>query len=349
MEVAELQKRLVEALCGLRNRAAVDLDWVQGIWGELPADWVGDFWHKDKGVRAEWCKLIAATSKAIKREILNLMKEQLRFAELYSDSTSFRVTVQSWRVRKNSRTVQGKRESVMEAVSGLLGSFYDPLFYESSGYGYPNDNGSRFHKDQFLGKPKICPYSDNKIQDAKLDHFLPKETFPFLSCHPDNLIPCSTDPNSVARKGRRIPLQHKEPDQANEWFHPRFRPAIDKYSLGFDERSSTGPRVQFVAVSQEDQPRLDRMAKMFGLIDFWSRDLQEELQFLAGETRDRLARTLLPINEAAIREYLEERKMQARGRIGHDALAIVTAAFYEHILNTPTRFAQVVRTCLNGT
>lgn len=274
------------------------------------------------------------------------MNEQIRFAELYSDSPTFRVTVQSWRVGKNSQGSQRARETVMAAVNGLLGSFYDPMFY--GGFGYPNDGGDRFHKDQFLGKPKICPYSDNKIHDAKLDHFLPKETFPFLSCHPDNLIPCSTDPNSVARKGRRVPLQHKEADQAKEWFHPRLRPAKNKYKLAFDESNQSGPRVQFVALQADDQPRLERMAKMFGLVDFWSRDLNNELQLVAGEIRDLLLEERKPITNQEIEARLRTRLRQTRGRIGHDSLAIVTAAFYEHILNSSSKFDQIVRTCQIG-
>jgi hypothetical protein len=344
LEVVELQRTLFDALCALPDGTSVDLAWLTTTWSNVTDGiWLRQFWENDNGNRANWTNVISAAPTSLKQEIIDLMEEQFRFEDLYLDTPTVRLRVQSWKVRKLSTGVERIRGTLMEAVKDLLESFYAPLFYRS--HGFPNQDGSRFHKDDFLGKPKICPYSDNKIQDAKLDHFLPKESFPFLSCHPDNLIPCSTDPNSISRKGRYIPLQPDESDQAAEWFHPRFRPAKDKYNLTFDENRGSGPQVRFVARSPLDQPRLSRMAGMFGLVEFWSRDLDDELQLVSAEVRETIVKENLANTEEEVRRCLEGVMLRKRKRIGHDSLAIVTAAFYEYILSNSNRFSQVVRSC----
>jgi len=334
-----MQCHLMEALCGLAQGSTVDQSWLQNAWPAVPTEWIRRFWENDKGNRARWILLIAAATPAEKHVLRVLVAEQLRFAELYHNPPTVRLTKQVW------------EQPVMEAVNKLLKSFYVPLFYKSEGF--HNSDGQSFHKDHFISgfnpPVRVCPYTDNFIQDTKLDHFLPKDQFPMLSCHPDNLIPCSTDSNSGSHKGTQVPLDHDESNQAGAWFHPRLRSAANTYRLIFPVGPAPQPPVGFVAIAAHDQPRLDNMARMFGLSEFWGSFLDDEVQSVAGDVQGWLQYDCKPPSEVNVRDYVLRRARQERSRIGRDGLAIVKSFFYEHIAQTPLLLAQVVRTCSRGT
>lgn len=347
LEVVELQRQLIENLCARPEGSTVDLPWLKGIWPTIPPSWVERFWNLPAdtkkpgkpGKRSIWIATIAAAKAAEKQTLRDLTAEQLRFAELYHCPPSIRLTKYTW------------TPYVFEAANELLKSFYAPLFYKDEGFQGPT--GDVFNKDDFISgftpRVKICPYTDNVIQDTKLDHFLPKDQFPMLSCHPDNLIPCGTDANSGSHKGTEFPLDPAQPDQAGSWFHPRWRTARGTYKLDFPKGTAPQPRVVFVAISAPDQPRLDNMARMFGLSDFWGGFLDDEVQNLASDVQGWIEDDAQQPTEARIKEYVQRRAKQERKRIGRDGLAIVKSYFYEHIAQTPVLLAQVVRACTQGT
>jgi hypothetical protein len=337
--VVKMQCKLMGVLCGLKPGATVDLAWLQRVWSRTPAKWIQRFWENDKGNRASWISTIAAASSADKRVIRDLIAEQLRFHELYLSPPTVRLRKHNW------------AGPTFEAANKLLKSFYAPLFYKDEGFAHAE--GCSFHKDHliegFSPRIKICPYTDNVIHDTKLDHFLPKDQFPMLSCHPDNLMPCSTDANSGGHKGTDIPLDLGNANQAETWFHPRWRSAKDKYRLTFAAGPTSRPVVQFVAMVAQDQPRLDNMARMFDLSDFWGGFLDDEVQNVASDVHGWLKKDGKQPTDATVKEYVLQRAHQEQGRIGKDGLAIAKSYFYEHIANTPVLLAQVVRICASGT
>lgn len=339
MTVVELQRLLMEALCGLAQGSIVNEAWLQGVWPAVPAAWIRRFWQNDTGNRANWLTTIAAATLADKQTIRDMIAEQLRFPELYHNPPTIRLTKHDW------------KPQVFAAVNKLLKSFYDPLFYKNEGF--HNPAGGTFHKDLFIAgftpRVRICPYTDNFIQDTKLDHFLPKDQFPMLSCHPDNLIPCSTDSNSGSHKGTGVPLDMSEADQADVWFHPRWRSAFGTYRLTFPAGTAPQPRINFEAIDGHSQLRLDNMARMFGLSDFWGGFLDDEVQSVASDVQGLLQHEGAPPSEANVRERVLLLARQQQNRIGKDGLATVKSFFYEHIAYTPVLLAQVIRTCAAGT
>jgi len=58
LRVVALQRRLILRLCDLTAGAAVDRSWLEGVWHELPPEWIERFWSLDKGKRAEWIKTL---------------------------------------------------------------------------------------------------------------------------------------------------------------------------------------------------------------------------------------------------------------------------------------------------
>lgn len=345
LEVVEMQKQLIEALCALRKGSSVGRPWIATVWPQVTDfQWLDQFWNNDKdkktkiGARAKWCNEIAAASKVDKQTITKLMAEQLRFKELYDSPATVRLSFADW-----------KTTAAMNAVNDLLESFYTKLFYKSLGIGYPNADGSRFFNSDYIGVgPAVCPYTDGTVQDTTLDHYLPKDQFPMLSCHPDNLIPCSTDPNKGSHKGTTTPLDRDQPDKAANWFHPRFRSAIGTYKVVFDSADLSAPRAGIVALNPANDLRIEQMTKMFGLGEFWSKALAPEIQNVAAEVCDDLKENGVLPTEPNVRAKLTRCVERKRKRIGQDALAIRTSAFYEHIITDSNLFAMVMDTCLNS-
>lgn len=330
LEVVEMQKQLMAELCALGPGSTVDRAWLTTVWPQVTdAKWLDQFWNNDKGNRAKWCNEIAASTRAQKQAIQSRLAEQLRFKELYDDPPTARLTFHSWRAVPFSST------------KGLLNAFYTPLFYKTDDDkgGYPTHAGTRLTTKDFIGDPppRICPYTDNYPQDTKLDHFLPKDEFPMLSMHPENLIPCSTDPNSVGRKGKRVPLDPDEPDQAARWFHPRLRAAGNPkqgdatYQVQFDDVLTPHPQISLVANTSHDHARLHNLDAMFGTTSLWQRMLVGEFERIQGSIVDELRRDGEPPDDNRIISKLQREARHTFRDIGIHALAISRNAFYEHI------------------
>jgi hypothetical protein len=345
LAVLAMQAHLLKTLCRLPDGANFDLAGLQRVWPHEPAEWTRRFWENDSGNRATWCRTIAAASSVDKRGILNRCREHLRYVRLYHPGSGFRLTEQNW------------NQEPFKSVKQLLTSFYDPMFYTREGY--HEQNGDNFTKDAYLAalvpKPKVCPYTDTPIQLLKLDHFLPKDRFPILACYPDNLIPCGTDANSGQLKGTETPLDMEAADQAAHWFHPHLRPAVHKqgdafipcFRITFDD-SGVEPRVAINALDRADERRVANLVRMFALIDFWGKNLDDEVQHIAGEIADDIRDSTVAVDEASVRRTLDRKGRQMARRIGHDDRAIVKTAFIAHIASSPSLFDQILRTCSHG-
>ena len=96
LEVVNIQVQLMEALCALPYGATVGENWLYEVWPAIPMDWIGRFWRNDTGNRAKWIKKVAAASTAEKQALVQVLREQLRFADLYNDPPTVRLTKFDW-------------------------------------------------------------------------------------------------------------------------------------------------------------------------------------------------------------------------------------------------------------
>src|ERR1035438_3503170 len=286
--VVELQQQLLTALCALPEGTTVDLVWLQNLWEAGDAGWARRFWENDLEKRSKWIKRIAAAPAADKKAIRNLAAEQLRFPEVYNDPPTMRLSRHEW------------GNEPLSSLKNLLKSFYSPYFYSDEGYGAPcAAEGQNFTKDTFIlgfpgGGPKVCPYCDNNTRNLELDHFLPQDEFPLLSCHPDNLIPSCHDCNSITEKGTKVPLSLNAPVQAADRFHPRRRSAWQKIRVAFYEDAEHQPQMRLEPVDPADARRVEKLEWLFGLASFWGRHTKPDIQHIGSEVSDLLRADGLP-------------------------------------------------------
>lgn len=339
LHVVRLQRRLVKALCALPAGSSVDQAWLCSVWNRLDPEWVRRFWENDSGKRADWIRLIAKATAAEKQEIREITAEQLRFRELWGTTPSVRM-----------RQVDWKRKT-FSALRALLKCFYAPVFYYDNGRGGYTIRGTTFHKDLFLrgfppGEVRVCPYCDNNLQNIELDHFLPKNDFPFLSCHPDNLIPSCPDSNSGSRKGTTVPLDWGEADQAGAWFHPRWRSGKDLVEAEVKVTPDQDLAMELAAVNPADASRVTNLNATFGISEFWSRHLQADLQTIGSEICDMLREENATPTEDAVRRKLLSRAERTEKEIGQRGLSIRQRALYLFAANTPSVVSDIARACI---
>ncbi|QDV85388.1 hypothetical protein [Planctomycetes bacterium TBK1r] len=334
LKLVEVQRMLVEKLCALPKDSPVTLDWLKtDVWpAPIDPDWIEKFWKNDKGRRKAWIEDVAKADVPEKQEILRLMEEQLDYANLYV-SPPRRSLTQTDKAFWTSTPAR-------EAIKNLMVSFYSPWLGANQGYpaamlgAVGTVTRLEYLKD---ARPILCPYCDTKLQSTEVDHFLPKSAFPFLSVHPDNFVPSCHDSNEASEhKGDDPPLDWDAPNQADNYFHPRLRPArsagIDHFSLSFRDTTKR-LRLTLMATDPAETVRVENLDSMFKLSVFWGNGLETHVQDVQEEVVGHFqAENLIP-DDVAIRDYLRQQAITKKKRIGTWALALYDAALYEFVAN----------------
>jgi hypothetical protein len=339
LRVVELQQLLTVALCGMPEGATLDLELLQTLWEECDEMWVRRFWENDGGKRAEWIGTLAAASPADKQLVRNMLEQQTRFLELYDTPPTIRLSEQDW------------ENETLVTLRKLLKSFYAPYFYANEGYGAPCEvEGQTFTKDVFLagfpeGGPKVCPYCDNFIKKPELDHFLPQDEFPVLSCHPDNLFPSCHDCNSITQKGAKVPLSFQDADQTLNWFHPRRRSASEKIRVTFREDTEHQLQMRLAPVDPSDAQRVDKLDWLFGLTAFWGKHTNPDIQMIGTEVSGLLQSDGVRASLDTIRHKLAALALLERERIGKRGLAIPQSGLYVFVASNEALVAEIARQC----
>jgi len=301
--------------------------------------WVKRFWEKDKKNRRDSILTLAAASAADKQRVIEIADEQLRFRELWQPPCAVTLHKIDW------------KQEPFASLNKLLKSFYAPLFYDAEGYAFSHCSlaKSAFLEGIDCSARKVCPYCDNYLQKPELDHFLPKDDFPFLSCHPDNLIPSCHDSNSISHKGTNIPLDLEEADQTANWFHPRWRSARHQFKVEIGVKPDLSLTARLAPLAAHDEQRVSNLDKMFKLSEFWSRHIQDELLLIGSQVSD-----LLQSEDAEADEHLVKKKLMLLAKlrhreIGKRGLAICHTALYQFAADTPSVVSDILRQCRDQT
>ena len=337
MRIVVIQRKLVRALCALPAGSTVDQEWLSSTaWPRVDADWIRRFWENENGRRQAWLNTIAAANASAKRELNEIMDEQHRFKKLYCIPPEHRL--------RQTDSTFWKATPVRKAMRHLMLDFYNPWFYESAGYPSTLHGGGDVLKRKHLARDPllpVCPFSDGTMQRPQLDHFLPKESFPFICLHPDNLIPSSSDANM--NKSTVLPLDWTAAHQTSKWFHPRWRSAPDRFLLRFDEKSDRLLTLKFEAVDAIEKERVANLDKMFGLTKFWGTTLDVDIQNVQKEVADLLRDDDISATENSVRKQLEKLHRQYARRAGYRPKHIYYAALYEFVLNTNSLITDIIK------
>ncbi|MCE5280357.1 MAG: hypothetical protein ABFD92_07945 [Planctomycetaceae bacterium] len=339
LRIVELQCQLVRSLCALPEGAVVDLPWLQRLaWPAVDSDWVCRFWGNQNGRRQPWMNTVASADRAAKDELLRIMGEQHRFRELYTAPVGVHLT------QTDAAFWEGAH--ARRAMKNLLLDFYEPWLRQDLGYPDSVCQGNgHLTRQAFLREPvfSICPYCDNQLQSTELDHFLPKSAFPFLSVHPDNLIPSCHDSNRGDRKGDTPPLDWTSLDQTAEHFHPRWRSAVGKFKVAFIEQGARELVATLEALDPADQPKVANLDRLFRLAEFWGRTLMCDIQDIQKEIANDMWHAGGPADAAAARACLTSRSENCQRCLNRRPLQYYWQHLYAHAAQSDLIIREVLR------
>jgi 5-methylcytosine-specific restriction endonuclease McrA len=108
---------------------------------------------------------------------------------------------------------------------------------------------------------RVCSMCDGYLGNAEVDHFYPKAAYPYLSCHPYNLVPVCKDCNGRDGKHDTPPLSRNATGhQTADWFHPYLRSADGTYTISF-ERQQEGTTPVLTSTDKQTQVRLTNLRR----------------------------------------------------------------------------------------
>jgi hypothetical protein len=232
-----------------------------------------------------------------------------RILDAFANDKDFQDHIDDESFRFHQRTLHEAtiQAGELDTVRPLMIAFYDTLF--ESGFPeavHPNTGSNRLTRrdwnEAFWNdnvQLRVCPACDRQRPDrirgiigSQVNHFLPKESYPFYSIHPDNLVPVCSECNERAQ-GSRDPIDDHQNAPLVNCFHPYHRPAIDhicvmgnatdvgKFQIELREKDgSLSQRVQsLVDVLDLESRWADRMEQLIdGVIESLESDTKEELQ-----------------------------------------------------------------------
>jgi hypothetical protein len=338
--IVQLQRRLLAALCRPDlSGPDVTVDWVVAQLSDLDVSWVRAFCNRKDQIKnverplLEHMQIIAVLSAADKTSLLNAFENDQKFPSAFEPQP-----VGPHRLIGLTPFLE---DIVATAIRGFFEIFYAPNFYAKCGYLIPQANGDfvTFHKDEFLSRYReanpdvlVCPYCDGDLGSPQVDHFYPKSDYPYLSCHPLNLVPICPTCNSRENKGTKAPLaRRRDPqhDSKYDWFHPYLRSAHDQYEIRF-ERLPEGLIPALRSDDQQTQIRLDNLDILINLKARWRSALMRKIRATMDKVRYQRAKIGEIQSKAQLQAKLAEwAEEYAIWDIGREGFGLVGARYLQ--------------------
>lgn len=338
--IVELQRQLITRLCQepVGDVDEIDEDWLfekvsQNL--EVDQEWFGHFcnWTHKKQTFLDRARSIAGFSDEVKARLLADFENDQTFEDLFDPD------VHEAHNLAGLTPLKALNPLATEIIHHFFEGFYSTAFYPSYGYKiYINGHLISFDRTEFVqefsdANPDVCvcPMCDGDLGDAKVDHFYPKATYPYLSCHPMNLVPICDTCNGSGGKGQTPPLSLTATAncrQTDDWFHPYFRSAHGTYTIRF-ERKKEGTTPVLASEEEQTQTRLDKMSNLLKLNNRWRGALSRKTRIAQKHIQHARKELERPLTEAELCDKLTEWGESAEDEVGYESFALIKAAYFQ--------------------
>ncbi|RRR73156.1 MAG: hypothetical protein EI684_09240 [Candidatus Viridilinea halotolerans] len=356
--IVDLQRQFLSKLCDSTVTARiVDEDWVVAQMPHLEEKWVRSFCRgKDKISRVGrpligHMQFIAGVDLPMKEVIIDSFEHDIQ------------LLIDIEQGNPAAHPLHGLAKigdaAVREAVRGLLETFYNPQFYANHGYNVPLGGAAgHFHKDVFrrefdVANPDVvvCPLCDGPRNTEQVDHIYPKSLYPFLSCHPLNLVPICFQCNKLDAKGDKPPLNNDDIDPTEKWLHPYLRPLLD-WAQTEDLPAKDLFSTEFSRINDETLPylvsqdpliaeQLKNLDNLVKLTREWKKVLAITIREQQRNIRRFKHRQAPYIDEDLLRSKLQEWAEDRRRGIGIDPHAILHSYYYAATQDVAALFEEI--------
>lgn len=342
--ISDLQDALLSGLATTAEKPDDILNWISSLpnWRQLPPAWMSDNFARSDSYWGTRLITLFGAKQTERQEWLALTQGHRRFVELYAQTPNHRLDGQEW------------KSDNLELLKQVLVRFYDrdiPIPQPTADDAYAH-TWLKFPdiRADFARKVSLCPYTGEslKISGLQLDHFLPKSRFPALSCEPENLVPCVGAGNRTGQKGETPPIDLAAANQAENWFHPRFRPALqkgkaDRIRLEVRFPSTAIPSVHLVPTGDGTSEQIQNLEKLFHLSRDWTFGLSSRIEDWNGDIIGKWREQHRPPTREAVIEVISEIVRDKVRRRDREPDAFLDAAVLEGIASDPAQVADLVR------
>ncbi len=273
-------------------------------------------------------------------------------------------------------------QETRDAIKPLMTEFYDSLLARGFDASVHNGRGP-FTRHSLLAafwqandRLKVCPAcdaarrveqltptratTDSLADDAALeadsgtekvytdlDHFLPAAQYPFLSVHPQNLVPiCSLCNREV--KVQADPIGNHKSAPLVSTYHPYYRPAIDYVDVAVGRDDLGRLKVVLTDSRSPDRRRLDTLNRILRLNTRWKGDLEQhyldvvldELKLIAQSRAD--SQEPMPDIEGFKTIVRRQRNMRDEA-IGERPGYVLQRSYLDYSLSDQTELASLYR------
>ncbi|WP_295433267.1 hypothetical protein [uncultured Thiodictyon sp.] len=313
--IVKLQTKLMTALCDPKIQAPdITAAWAQNVLPDIESDWVSRYcgWYRTKGTNKhsmlERMKALAALPTVDRHQCLVHLKDNLEFCLAFDPAAHPPAT------RPRDKALSKKASDVYRE---LLEAFY--LIALNNGFPVKADGsaGKDFkHADVVTTaqaanpKLKVCPLCDGGKDGSELDHWLPKENFPELCCHPYNLVEICAACNGTENKGSKPVLNAEALEPFADWFHPYLRSAHDTFAVTIAKGM-----VSLDALDPVNRRRVENLDCLVNLGSRWTNEYRTQFQRVQEKIRCRIGRRQ-QVSAGTLETLLIDWREDARAQIG---------------------------------
>jgi hypothetical protein len=340
--VVEFEKQILRWIC--TPPVVFTLDVLKASLGnDDQAEWL---WE-----RIEWGSELTAFGKAVKGvvdyihqdpsagpRVLQCAQNDLDFQHHFTDV--------NYSFHERHSPADGITDADLTIFSPLLVGLYENIF---NGTGFPpaihqdlgagNLTRAKWNENFWLKNRMIgfCPACNGQrpsiVREARasdVDHFFPKEKYPFLSIHPDNLIPTCLECNTKAHRNYD-PLSDEEtlPDT----FHAYHCPGIEHIALNVHAQVGMGVKVTILEQNGTRSKRINNLVRVFDLETRWGDWFEGFIDSMIEALRQLSAAT-----KADFKNQLQDELENSQRYLSTRDKCFVYASFLEYVLNNQQEF-----------
>jgi hypothetical protein len=344
MQVVEFEKNLLTWIC--TPPVIFTLDGVKSALGnDEQAEWL---WERIEwsGKRTAFGNLVSGATDYIQKNpaagprILQCAQNDLDF---HSHFTDVHFLFYERRFPTNEIT-----EADLTIFKPVLVSLYEKLF-DSTGFPVAihqnatigNLTRAMWNQNFWDSNPSIrfCPACNGQRPSvvrgayaSDVDHCFPKEKYPFLSIHPDNLIPTCLECNTKAHRDYD-PLDDHNTETLLDTFHSYYCPAIEHIKLCVDSKTGPGVKVSIKERDDSNSKRINNLVRVFDLETRWA----DWFMIFVASTIETL-RPASPLSRPALRTLLEADLDNSQRYSSTRDKCFVYASFLQYVLSNQQEF-----------
>jgi hypothetical protein len=206
------------------------------------------------------------------------------------------------------------------------------------------------------GRDAERPPKKRGKRSTPLDHFFPKERYPFFSIHPVNLVPLCTACNTNA-KSRRDPIDEETHGNAPllNTFHPYYRPAIKDIDVRIIRNDLNVRKVDITEKADGSKSiRIKKLNDLFDLESDWDTRIKSLVERQLGALLPHIGANankhaaLMKDNESAenvetqLRRGIEMSIQEMEDLIGSESNYVIYSKYLRYVLDDTEEFRDLI-------